>query len=74
MCILFGVIRVRVPGLQCPCDSVRELQNEVKKHRTELAKGDIRFAVIDTKLNLIIAIMAFLGAAVGGVVVSMMFA
>ena len=51
----------------------RELQDEVKKHRTELAKGDIRFAVIDTKLNLIIAIMAFLGAAVGGVVVSMLF-
>jgi hypothetical protein len=58
---------------QCPCESVRELQAEIKKHRTELAKGDIRFAVIDTKLNLIIAIMAFLGAAVGGVVVSMLF-
>jgi len=65
---------MNIPGLQCPYEYVRELQDEVKKHRTELAKGDIRFAVIDTKLNLIIAIMAFLGAAVGGVVVSMMFA
>ena len=64
---------MNMPGVSCPCESVRELQDEVKKHRTELAKGDIRFAVIDTKLNLIIAIMAFLGAAVGGVVVSMLF-
>lgn len=62
-----------IPGHDCPCEPVRELQAEVKKHRLELAKGDVRFAVIDTKLNLIIAIMAFLGAAVGGVVVSMLF-
>lgn len=41
---------MNMPGLQCPCESVRELQDEVKKHRTELAKGDIRFLVIDTEL------------------------
>lgn len=59
---------------QCPCEPVRVLQEEMKQACKELAKGDTKFAVIDTKLNLIIAIMAFLGASVGGVVVSMLFA
>lgn len=42
-------------------------------HRDSLARSDTKFAVIDTKLNLIIGIMSFMGAAVGGVVVSMLF-
>jgi hypothetical protein len=52
---------------------VLELKDIVDDHRDSLAKSDTKFAVIDTKLNLVIAIMAFLGASVGGVFVSMLF-
>ena len=57
----------------CPCPALLELREIVDDHRDSLARSDTKFAVIDTKLNLIIGIMSFMGAAVGGVVVSMLF-
>jgi predicted PurR-regulated permease PerM len=58
---------------ESPCEALKELQQEVKKHGEELAKASTNFAVINTKLNLIIGIMVFIGTAVGGVVVSILF-
>lgn len=55
----------------CPCDTVRELEKIVDSQRTQLAKGETQFAVINTKLNLIMWVLSAVGVAVIGVVVKM---
>ena len=42
----------------------------VEKHEQRLGRGNIEFAVISTKLNIIMAILAAVGVAVCGAVIS----
>lgn len=55
----------------CPCDTVRELEKIVDNQRNQLAKGETQFAVINTKLNLIMWVLSAVGVAVIGVMVKM---
>ena len=61
----------------CPCYAVQDLEQVVQQHTVQLAKheerlgrGNIEFAVISTKLNIIMAILAAVGVAVCGAVIS----
>lgn len=58
----------------CPCETVRELEKTVDRQRTQLAKGETQFAVINTKLNLIMWVLSAVGVAVIGVVVKLIMA
>ena len=58
---------------KCPCDTVVELQETVDDQRDQLAEGNVQFAVINTKLNLIMWVLSAVGIAVIGVVVKMIF-
>ena len=55
----------------CPCPTVLKLQEIVDDQRNQLAKGETQFAVINTKLNLIMWVLSAVGIAVIGVVVKM---
>jgi hypothetical protein len=57
---------------KCPCETVLNLQERVEIQREQLAKGETQFAVINTKLNLIMAVMGTIGAALVGVVIKLM--
>ncbi len=57
---------------KCPCDTVRELEKQVDEQRSQLAKGETQFAVINTKLNLIMGVLGTVGAALVGIIVKMM--
>lgn len=48
----------------CPCEAVKELQKIVSEHDKRLGKGDTQFAVINTKLNIIMGILSAVGLAV----------
>ncbi|MBQ2895503.1 MAG: hypothetical protein IJE26_02195 [Oscillospiraceae bacterium] len=58
-----------------PCEEVKQLREEFESYcqKTEkrLDDGSIRFAVIDTKLNWLIAILGSIGAAVLGVLLKL---
>ena len=58
-----------------PCPSLRKLDRELSSYqrRTEerLKEGSTRFAVIDTKLNWLIAILGAVGVAVLGVLLKL---
>lgn len=47
-----------------------EHEERLDKHDARLAHGDTSFAVIKNKLNMIIAILATIGAAVAGALVN----
>lgn len=47
-----------------------EHEERLDKHDARLAHGDTSFAVITNKLNMIIAILATIGAAVAGALVN----
>lgn len=69
----------------CPCEAVRQLADLVAKHEDRLEKmderlekqderlerGNVNFAVISTKLNIIMAVLAAVGVAVCGAVVGL---
>ncbi len=57
---------------KCPCDTVRELEKKVEEQKDKLAKGETQFAVINTKLNLIMGVLGTVGAALVGIIVKMM--
>lgn len=61
----------------CTCCAMQDVQEIVQQHTVQLAKheerlgrGNIEFAVISTKLNIIMAILAAVGVAVCGAVIS----
>lgn len=61
----------------CTCCAIQDVQETVQQHTVQLAKheerlgrGNIEFAVISTKLNIIMAILAAVGVAVCGAVIS----
>lgn len=55
----------------CPCEAVRMLEKQVEEQRTQLAKADTQFAVILTKLNLIMGILGTVGATLAGIIIKM---
>lgn len=64
----------------CPCEAVRELkeivaghEQHLQKHDEQLNHGTTNFAVINTKLNIVLGVLAVVGTAVCGVVVKMIF-
>lgn len=56
---------------KCPCEAVEKLQEIVERHEKRLADGTTQFAVINTKLNLVVGIMAAIGVAICGVLVKL---
>ena len=50
----------------------RELEKKVEEQKDKLAKGETQFAVINTKLNLIMGVLGTVGAALVGIIVKMM--
>ena len=58
---------------QCPCDAVIELEKIVDIQRDKLAQNDTQFAVINTKLNLIMWVLSAVGIAVISMVIKMIF-
>lgn len=55
----------------CPCEAVRMLEKQVEEQRVQLAKADTQFAVILTKLNLIMGIVGTVGATLAGIIIKM---
>jgi hypothetical protein len=58
---------------ECPCEAVKHLQKIVDEHEKQLNKGAVQFAVINTKLNVVIGVMGAIGVAFCGVIVKMLF-
>lgn len=56
---------------ECPCATVRELQETVEKQREKLIDCQINFSAINAKLNIVLSILGVIGAAVCGVIVNM---
>lgn len=56
---------------KCPCDTVRDLEKKVEEQKDQLADGTTQFAVINTKLNLIMGVLGTIGAALVAVIVKM---
>ncbi|MBP3360310.1 MAG: hypothetical protein J6N52_05615 [Clostridia bacterium] len=57
----------------CPCEAVKELKAIVERHEHQLTKGSVQFAVINTKLNIVLGVLGTVGAALCGVIIKMMF-
>ena len=62
----------------CPCEAVRHLaeivekqEERLEKHEKRLSDGTTNFAVINTKLNFMLAVLGTIGVAVAGVLVKM---
>lgn len=62
---------------KCPCHAIEELKKITQQHSVQLAKhderlerGNVEFAVISTKLNIIMAILSAVGIAVCGALIS----
>ena len=60
----------------CPCEAVEQLiqlvnrhEDRLDKHDERLERGNVDFAVISTKLNIIMAVLAAIGVAVVGAVI-----
>ena len=60
----------------CPCEAVEQLiqlvnqhEDRLDKHDARLERGNVDFAVISTKLNIIMAVLAAIGVAVVGAVI-----
>ena len=57
----------------CPCEAVRKLEKIVERHDRRLDEGNVQFAVISTKLNIIMAVMSAVGVALAGAIVALVF-
>ena len=55
-------------------EKVEELNAKVNQHTKELASGAVKFAVINTKLNIILGVLTTVGIALCGVLVKYLFA
>ncbi|MCI9626540.1 MAG: hypothetical protein HFI90_07130 [Clostridia bacterium] len=58
---------------KCPCDAVIELQKIVAEHEHQLNDGRVQFAVINTKLNIVLGVITTVGVALCGVIIKMIF-
>ena len=57
----------------CPCEAVRKLEKIVERHDRRLDDGNVQFAVISTKLNIIMAVGGAVGVALAGSIVALIF-
>ena len=57
----------------CPCEAVRKLEKIVERHDKRLDDGNVQFAVISTKLNIIMAVVGAVGVALAGSIVALLF-
>lgn len=57
----------------CPCEAVKRLEAIVERHDKRLDDGNVQFAVISTKLNIIMAVMSAVGVALAGAIVALVF-
>lgn len=57
----------------CPCEAVRKLEKIVERHDRRLDDGNVQFAVISTKLNIIMAVVGAVGVALAGSIVALIF-
>lgn len=57
----------------CPCEAVRKLEKIVERHDKRLDDGNVQFAVISTKLNIIMAVVGAVGVALAGSIVALIF-
>lgn len=57
---------------KCPCDAVIELEKKIEKQTADLYKGETQFAVINTKLNLIMGVLGTVGATLVGIIIKIM--
>lgn len=62
----------------CPCEAVEQLiqlvnqhEDRLDEHDERLERGNVDFAVINTKLNIVMAVMAAIGVAICGAVVGL---
>lgn len=60
-----------MPEKECPCATVKELQETVEKQREKLIDCQINFSAINAKLNIVLGVLGVIGAAVCGVIVNM---
>ena len=60
-----------MPEKECPCETVKELQETVEKQREKLVDCQINFSAINAKLNIVLSVLAAIGAAVCGVIINM---
>jgi len=57
----------------CPCDAVKELKAIVERHDNQLGDGKVQFAVINTKLNVVIGVFTTIGVALCGILIKFLF-
>ena len=57
----------------CPCADVIKLTKEVEVHSKKIYENETLFAVLNTKMNLVLGILSCVGAALMGVVVKLLF-
>lgn len=57
----------------CPCEAVKRLEAIVERHDKRLDDGNVQFAVISTKLNIIMAVVGAVGVALAGSIVALIF-
>ena len=63
---------------KCTCHEMEELQKTIQQHTIQIAehnerlgRGNVEFAVISTKLNIIMAILSAVGIAICGSLISL---
>lgn len=63
---------------ECPCEAVERLITIVEEHDKvlktygeRLERGNVDFAVINTKLNIVMAVISVVGVAICGAVVAL---
>lgn len=54
------------------CEALKDLKITVSKHEKQLAHGETQFAVINTKLNIVMGIMGTIGASLCAIVIKIM--
>ena len=68
--VRFASVYQQFADVESSCTELKKLMEIVEKHEQRLGRGNIEFAVISTKLNIIMAILAAVGVAVCGAVIS----
>ncbi len=60
----------------CPCDTcsvVKDLKKTIEEQAEKIIDCQIKFATINTKLNLVVGILSAIGVAMLGVIMKIMF-
>ena len=54
-------------------DRIKKLEDKVEEHEAKLSENKAQFAVITTKLNMIMGILASIGAGLVGIILNFIF-